>query len=609
MFALVFALIILQSKTNAQLVMTVNSLADDEYSYAWDDPNTPEDESIDGICEDELGRCTIRAAIDESNNMSQKLTLNFSVSGTINLLDVLYPVNGSEIKGNDQIELIGFHCFELQHDSRISNFHFNNCFQAITAYGNNNTIGPDNFFLNGYNAVIIDGDSNDVFLNHFGIDENDILGPNTAGILLSGYTNLIQHNIICGSYVAGIELSEGAYNDIFSNHIGTTIEGGTGLGNSQGILIAGSGLNTIDNNVVSGNTSVGIAISGVPPDNYSVLNSIENNIIGLDLYENYAIPNKEGIVITNAAWDTGIYNNTIAGNENNGILIFGLDTETETYGTVIQGNRIGLNPNGNIIPNGNGINIWGSVDSVVIGAEPGNGLGDPNEIVGNQGYGISVMTQLGYSPTYVSVRKNQIYQNSTSNLFVSPQANYGIQPPYGLSFNNNTIAGIHDIPGAKIDIYKADLNGGKPSAYQWLGSTTVGGNSVFSYEITDPTVEAVSLVATTALGNSSGFAFLQLLTDVEKENDEIPSEFSLKQNYPNPFNPFTTISFSISNEEFVMLKVFNSLGEEVAELVNEIKPAGNYSVPFNAGQLPSGIYFYKIAAGNFFQTRKMMLVK
>jgi hypothetical protein len=83
----------------------------------------------------------------------------------------------------------------------------------------------------------------------------------------------------------------------------------------------------------------------------------------------------------------------------------------------------------------------------------------------------------------------------------------------------------------------------------------------------------------------------------------------LEQNYPNPFNPSTTISFSIPNEEFVSLKVFNSLGEKVAELVNERKPAGNYSVSFNAIKLASGIYFYKISAGNFLQTRKMILVK
>ena len=610
LFTLVFVLIVIQTRTNAQLVMTVNSLADDEYSYAWDDPNTPEDESQDGICEDELGRCTIRAAIDESNNMSQKLTLNFSVSGTINLIDVLYPVSGSDINGNNQIELTGLHCFELLHDSKISSFQFNNCLEAITIYGNNNSIGLNNLFLNCYNAVIIDGDSNQIYLNRFGIDDENVLGPNTIGVLLSGYTNLIEYNTICGSYVAGIELSEGAFNDILFNYIGTTIDGGTGLGNSQGIVIGGSGVNTIDDNLISGNTTVGISISGVPPDNNSVLNSIENNIIGLDFDQNYAIPNKEGIVITNAAWDTRIYNNTIAGNQNNGILIFGLDEETQTYGTVIQGNRIGLNPNGNIIPNGvNGINIWGSVDSVVIGAEPANGLGDPNKIVGNQGSGISVLTQLGYSPTYVSVRKNQIYQNNNSNLFVSPQANYGIQPPYSLSFNNNTIAGIHDIPGAKIDIYNANLNEGKPSAYQWLGVTTVGANGVFSYEITDPSIEAVSLIATTALGNSSGFAYLELVTDVEKDNDKIPNMFSLNQNYPNPFNPSTTITFSIPEEELVTLKIFNSLGEEVAELMNEIKSAGNYSLLFDANTLSSGVYFYRIKAGRYVEIKKMTLLK
>jgi probable HAF family extracellular repeat protein len=88
-----------------------------------------------------------------------------------------------------------------------------------------------------------------------------------------------------------------------------------------------------------------------------------------------------------------------------------------------------------------------------------------------------------------------------------------------------------------------------------------------------------------------------------------PSDFVLNQNYPNPFNPLTTISFSIPKEEFVSLKVFNSLGEEVTELVNETKPAGNYSLSYNANSLPSGIYFYKISAGSFSKTRKMILLK
>ena len=70
----------------------------------------------------------------------------------------------------------------------------------------------------------------------------------------------------------------------------------------------------------------------------------------------------------------------------------------------------------------------------------------------------------------------------------------------------------------------------------------------------------------------------------------IPQGFHLFQNYPNPFNPSTSIKFSIPNEEFVSLKVFNSLGEEVAVLINETKPAGNYSISFNASSLTSGVY-------------------
>jgi len=93
------------------------------------------------------------------------------------------------------------------------------------------------------------------------------------------------------------------------------------------------------------------------------------------------------------------------------------------------------------------------------------------------------------------------------------------------------------------------------------------------------------------------------------ETQSFPNDFVLNQNYPNPFNPSTTIKFSIPNEEFISLEVFNSLGEEVVELVNETKPMGNYSVTFDASALTSGVYFYKLSAGSFIQTRKMILVK
>ncbi len=101
----------------------------------------------------------------------------------------------------------------------------------------------------------------------------------------------------------------------------------------------------------------------------------------------------------------------------------------------------------------------------------------------------------------------------------------------------------------------------------------------------------------------------QIITDVNDLSTNQHTKYILEQNYPNPFNPSTTIKFSILNEEFVSMKVFNSLGEEVADLLNETKPAGNYSVSFDASKLTSGIYFYRLSSGSYNQTRKMILVK
>ena len=81
------------------------------------------------------------------------------------------------------------------------------------------------------------------------------------------------------------------------------------------------------------------------------------------------------------------------------------------------------------------------------------------------------------------------------------------------------------------------------------------------------------------------------------------------QNYPNPFNPTTQIDYSLPKQTFVTISVFNLLGQEVATLVNSLKPAGVHEVTFNASDLPSGIYYYRIKAGDYTDARKMMLVK
>ncbi|HSD63498.1 MAG TPA: T9SS type A sorting domain-containing protein [Ignavibacteriaceae bacterium] len=92
-------------------------------------------------------------------------------------------------------------------------------------------------------------------------------------------------------------------------------------------------------------------------------------------------------------------------------------------------------------------------------------------------------------------------------------------------------------------------------------------------------------------------------------NNSSPSNFSLSQNYPNPFNPSTQISYTLSQNSDIQLKVYDALGKEIATLVNSKQAAGKYEVTFDASKLSSGIYYYTITAGSFNETRKMILMK
>ena len=105
--------------------------------------------------------------------------------------------------------------------------------------------------------------------------------------------------------------------------------------------------------------------------------------------------------------------------------------------------------------------------------------------------------------------------------------------------------------------------------------------------------------------------FSKIITDVNIPDAILPGIFILYDNYPNPFNPVTIIRYYLGKESFVKLKVFNSLGKEVSTLVNEYQNEGNYSYKFSLvnSQLSSGIYFYKIEAGDFTETKKMMILK
>ena len=94
-----------------------------------------------------------------------------------------------------------------------------------------------------------------------------------------------------------------------------------------------------------------------------------------------------------------------------------------------------------------------------------------------------------------------------------------------------------------------------------------------------------------------------------KEESSLPKEFVLTQNYPNPFNPSTKIKYSIPISNAVRIKVYDMLGKEIKTLVNEFKSAGVYEIEFDASNLPSGVYFYRIISGTYSEIKKMLLLK
>jgi hypothetical protein len=115
-------------------------------------------------------------------------------------------------------------------------------------------------------------------------------------------------------------------------------------------------------------------------------------------------------------------------------------------------------------------------------------------------------------------------------------------------------------------------------------------------------------IYTLVYANINGTEFGEKVTSVNNLSNRI-SKYTLRQNYPNPFNPITTIRYQVPDISFVTLKVYDVIGNEIATLINEEKPAGSYEFTFSANGLSSGIYFYKLIAGSYVETKKMILLK
>ncbi|MFH1194886.1 MAG: T9SS type A sorting domain-containing protein [bacterium] len=153
--------------------------------------------------------------------------------------------------------------------------------------------------------------------------------------------------------------------------------------------------------------------------------------------------------------------------------------------------------------------------------------------------------------------------------------------------------GGYYLPG----IYKIDPEFSQPPVLIRSGDS-------FVYPTYDPADNSLIV----ASYNRNSWERISLLTNID-DSINLPSRFSLFQNYPNPFNPTTIISFQLSVSSNVQLKICDVLGREAAELVNEYKHPGSYKVEFDGSNLPSGIYFYELVAGEYRESKKMILLK
>jgi len=162
--------------------------------------------------------------------------------------------------------------------------------------------------------------------------------------------------------------------------------------------------------------------------------------------------------------------------------------------------------------------------------------------------------------------------------------------------------------------------------------TKVGNNnSNLKVTINNPNIVSRDLLSLGFTGKNDGetFAVIQYgglkdtiyfkingdnITGISEEgnnsaNSSMPDKFQLFPNYPNPFNPTTTIKYSIPHASLVNIQIYDILGRKVATLINEVKSAGTYTATFNAATMPSGVYFYRLQAGSFTETKKLLLLR
>jgi hypothetical protein len=459
----------------------------------------------------------------------------------------------------------------------------------------------DSTFINGASQSANQGDSNPSG------PEIEIDGTNVeeSCFIIEGSYNKISGLTInrFGYYGISIRYENAIGNIISGNYIGIDVTGEIALGNAMGgINVDGftkgnliGGLSPSERNIISGATFMGNIYTG---NGITLRRAHNNTIIG-----NYIGTNKDGTValgnvyygILIALSEGNIIGgleegagNVISGNGYGGIFI----RFTESTDNTISGNFIGTDPTGEL-----DLGNWPEGIYMDYGASY-NTIGPQNIIRYNGNIGVRVK--------HDSTTGNRITQNSISShgfgISLEEGGNNDLESPVIQEVTGSYVSGTA-CADCNVEIYSDSLDEG----FIYEGSVTADGSGNFYWAGTasGPNVTALAM---DALGNTSAFSD-PAINDIEQITAaQLPHEFRLSQNYPNPFNPSTIINYELPITNDVDLSVYNLLGQKVAILVSEKLAAGRYQVEWDASGFASGVYFYRIQAGQFEDMKKMMLI-
>ncbi|MHB8336102.1 MAG: T9SS type A sorting domain-containing protein [Ignavibacteriaceae bacterium] len=440
----------------------------------------------------------------------------------------------------------------------------NSQIDAVTSYFYNST--PSSFicWVNQYDSVYNiylrqtspDSDKNVLIFS----DTNQIENPKIAFIDYSNNIRIVWQSYINNHWQI---LSREIINDTLRNAMSMTDSLNDNIMPALGsqILAWIQNGNLLVRFLDSAKTPV-ITLDSVDCSNPDVAKSSLDIVYEKGLTGNRQIYSVSYNSYSNPAW---VFTKMSAGgdNINPNIGLFDYATNSLTYQTLHNG-------------------VWKIVSSMI-----------RNDTTGNLNYNCENPNQFDYLtpiPVYQHLNKTSNYSTQFFLAYVSDSLKSNkeimLKYLYWMGYNNDTTINISNSPG---DDY----------------------GPIFSFSHTDTTYVAVFWTHEENGIKDIWMArtiYIPLIGGVNKP-PQFLSNYTLEQNYPNPFNPVTTINYTVAAKDFVSIKVYDVLGNEIATLVNEEKSAGSYSVNFNASKLSSGVYFYRMQAGNFAETKKLILMK